>query len=556
MKAELVGSIFSLGVVFFRRDARCPDGGKSLKILEPLREECSRRVKSVVHDYKIDLPLNVCGFSFGAVSRTRGLDTERSSRIRDLVGSEFVFHRPFYLTRVDYSFNLSSLRIWVPVLIRGDSLPDWSIMARAFAEVLEKEIRDDIIQETWRSRFFSEVYPLYRTWTPPNLRLDPTPLTERLRIPDSSVRLLISPLRNAPPDLLPAPKRVAAGTEVNVSKDGLLAPFVSFMGRKMRTQHASARRTRKLIRLGVDLALGLNTFLNIGYALWDDAPLASFLIGRIALSPDIVIRLSSPERGYGPLRYVLTELIGILGLRERYEGFKENVVLPYGGEEDVDLVDEVLRRLGDTRGRRRGRRAYLYGLRAKLLRMLVLKEIGDKIFPVKEDSMEILLSIIVRYLSLGMAGFNHQGSTRELVNFLKGSIDQNIREVAQSIRCRIPSIGLTRQELSSLLAEIESLRGMGRDFKRIMWSIDDALQRKGGNLLDPLISAGFVKIKPTEEKKRKRRKGCRGRPPESYLIPESGDETVQHMKKQMRDVIDIMRKVAKELDLNPDATSL
>ncbi len=556
MKAELVGSIFSLGVVFFRRDARCPKGGKLLKILEPLEEECSRKVKQVVRIHKIDLPLNVCGFSFGAVSRTWGLDTERSSRIRDLFGDELVFHRPFYLTRVDYSFNLSSLRIWVPVLIRGDSLPDWSPMAWAFMEVLREKIREDIINDAWRSRYFSEVYPLYRTWTPPNLRLDPIPLTERLGIPDSLVRLLISPLRNSPPDLLPTPRRVAAGTEVHISRDGLLAPFVSFMGRKVRTQHAIARRTRKLIRVGVDLALGLSTFLNIGYALWEDFPLTSFLIGRIALSPDIVIRLSSLERGYGPMRYVLTELIRILGLRERYEEFKENVVLPYGGEEDVDLVDEVLRILGDTKSGRRGRRAYVYGRRARLLRMLVLKDVGDRIFPVKEGSTEILLSIIVRYLSLGMAGFNYQGSVRKLVKLLRSNINQNIKEVAQSIRCRNPSIGLTRRELKDLLAEIESLRGTGRDFTRINWDIDDAVQRKGGNLIEPLISAGLVNIRPTRKRKVKNRNGCRGRPPESYLVPELHDETIQHMKRQMKDIINIMREVAKELDLNPDALSL
>ena len=348
---------------------------------------------SVLRLSGLRIPLDVCPFSFRASKITEGLDTQRSAKIREACCDGIIFHRAFYLIRVNYGFGLSSVRIWVPTLIEDGSLPDWSPMAMEFRRILEDELKGEIPRATWRSRFFAEVYPLYVLRSPFNPRIDPTPVTERLGLPIDHVKLLISPVKERSPDLLPDPTRIYAGGDALLSKDGIFLPFLHNPFRKIRIQHASSRRINEVVQFGIDLALGLNVLLNLNYLLWDERPLESLIAGKV-LSPTVLNALTKVRKGFDPMRAVYNGLIDLLDLEDRYKLFEERMVLSFDAQEEVDLIDEILRVLGGSPvGRGRG---FLIGMSKRVLKVIISKWMGDQIFPPRREAIMLLSLMLLR----------------------------------------------------------------------------------------------------------------------------------------------------------------
>ncbi|GEM_PF-5404077 len=561
---DLLGVTFSLGAVFFRRGKVefGTRGYRPLRILKPIRERCSKVISAVKSSRSSIDYLDICGSLFKAFRKVRGLDPCASARIReswDWRGEGIVFHRAFQLTRTDYLFGLSSLRVQAPTLMRNDGstgrLPDWSDMALAFREVLERELKGEMPDDSWRSRFFAEVYLLYRSEVPFRYLRNFGPLNKRLGLTDDMIKVTISPLRGGSPDLLPDYRRIAAYPEAYISKDGIMIPFLRSDDRKVRTFHAFARRVRRQTELAVDLALALDVFLRSEISIKDDDPHLDFLVGKVALSPRVLTNLSRPVRGLGFMRKVHSELIDILDLERRYGNFEEQVVMPYDAEEDVDYVNECLRLLGSGTVRR-GRRALLVGDRARILRISVLKSKGDHIFPrTNEAALRVLGALIVVYLTRGRFS-----DLEELKRALQPLIiSKEIEEFAKRVACRDPGLGLTVYEMEVLLTKILELREKVPYWQttRLRWHLDDSLQRGGGgNLLKPLLAAGYLREGVAHRRGKCEGMSSVGRRRVRYYVPNYDEEVVRRIEREMGEFISMMRNVARDYGFNPDATSL
>ena len=552
-KQGLLGSVFSLGVVFFRSGSWRIGRGRLLRVMDPLYDECRKRVDPILRLSGLEIPLDVCSFSFRASKITQGLDTQRSARARETCCDGIIFHRAFYLTRVNYGFGLSSIRIWVPTLIEDGSLPDWSPLAMEFRRILEEELKGEILGDAWRSRFFAEVYPLYMLGSPFNPRIDLTPVTERLGISMNKVKLLISPLKKKSRDLLPEPKRIYAGGEALLSRDGIFLPFLHNPFRKIKTQHASSRRIRRLVQLGIDLALGLNVLLNLNYLLWDEWPLESLMAGKVALSPTVLSALTKVRKGFDPMRAVYDELIGLLDLKGKYRLFEERMVIPFDAQGEVDLIDEILRVLGGSPVGR-GRRGLLFGMGRRVLRAIISKWMGDHIFPPRREAIGRMLQIIVEYLSSG---------EYDLESLDKRRVDSRLGDLALRIWCREPTSGLTKREIRDLMVLVEKKRlsklanGEEIDESGIAWRIEDALERGGGgNLLEKLKSAGYICEKPIDSWRKQKECVRRGRKERYYFLPLYRKKEVGWMINEMDSLRMVMRKAAKRLGFNQDAMVL
>ncbi len=561
---ELLGVTFSLGVVFFRRDKVKfgTRGYRPLRILKPIRERCSKIISAVKSSRDSINYLDICDSLFKAFRKTRGLDSDAFAWIReswDWRGGGIVFHRAFQLTRTDYLFGLSSLRIWAPTLMRKDGsmggLPDWSGAALAFRRVLERELKGKVFDDSWRSRFFAEVYPLYRSEVPFRYLRNSGPLNKWLGLTEDMIKATISPLKGGSPDLLPDYRRIAAYPEAYISRNGIIIPFLRSEDRKVRTFHAFARRVRRQTELAVDLALALDVFLRSEISIRDDDPHWNFLVGKVALSPRVLTNLSRPVRGLGFMRKVHSELIDILDLEQRYGDFEEQVVMPYDAEEEVDYVNECLRLLGSGIVRR-GRKALLVGDRARILRISVLKSRGDHIFPrTNKAALRVLGALIVIYLSRGRFS-----DLEELKRALQSIIiSKEIDEFANRVACRDPGMGLTVYEMEVLLTKIRELRENVPYWQttRLRWHLNDSLQRGGGgNLLKPLLAAGYLREQVAYRREKCEGMSSVGRRGVRYYVPNFDEEVIRRIEREMREFISMMRNVARDYGFNPDATSL
>jgi len=255
-------------------------------LTEDIAADCSSRLRRLA-GYR-ELLGDLCGRFVGR-RRKRGLRNEEVRLISEAAGEALALTSPAYYLVEEYGFGLTSHRVKITVEPRTDDPEEfvaaWRQAAQIFRRALDRRI--ELERASLASQYFAEVYAFYE------LPVSPARLTadwekiERILIPDNEGRKsMASPLKwLSPPRQL---NLAFAPDPVYASGDGIFAVFFysEFGAGKRRNVHSFRRKTRRIFRLAIDMALGLKVFLD-NEDLWllgqEDAWVA--LTGMIYLSP-------------------------------------------------------------------------------------------------------------------------------------------------------------------------------------------------------------------------------------------------------------------------------
>ncbi len=400
--------------------------GEEDPLISRLRDECSYRIRS-----------EECS-NFRAFRRYSYLRSDLVKRIKD-ASREFSILSPPKLLFEAYSFGMLSCRLTLVVKPLSPPLLPWKRVAREMRGILEEV--ESGSRRRFSSHFFSEIFPHYDIDVNPRLlRMKWEEIEDSLSM---DVNEMISALK-----LTSSPhesKLIWAPGPIYVSKDGILAPSIySKLGKgKRRNLHSSRRKWRRIMRVAVDLALGLKVFLE-NETLWfhDLEGVWGARVGLIYLSP----RVQRSLWLYGGRKFIkiYEALLDSMGLKEKFESY-EKVGFPFFDDLQLSSFLRTLILLGGREPE--GARAYgMSDLELDALKLIVLKDLLDRaLIDLDEEKLAAVSRYLCNYL-------------RDPVNAkIKVSVDEPSygceRDFYRNIISRRDRRGLTLKELNYLLSE-------------------------------------------------------------------------------------------------------
>jgi hypothetical protein len=396
--------------------------GEEDPLISSLREECLYRIKS-----------EECS-GFRALRSSSYLRGDLVRRIKEASRDLYILSPPKIMFEA-YSFGMLSYRLTFVAKPLSSPLIPWKRAAMEMREILEGMSGP---RGRFSSQFFSEIFPHYEMDVNPRLlRIKWDEIEEELSIDAdemiSALKLTSSPHKS---ELIFAPG------PIYLSKDGVLAPSIySKLGKgKRRNLHSSRRKWRRIIRLAVDLALGLKVFLE-NETLWfhDIEGLWGARVGLIYLSPRVQRSLWI-YRGRRFLK-LYEALLDSMDLEEKFERY-EKVGFPFLDELQLSSFLRTLVMLG---GREPEVRAYGIGdLELDALKLIVLKDLLDRALLSLDERK---LAAVARYLC------NYLRDPSRIMISLDEPSHGCERDFYRDIVSRRDRRGLTLRELSHLLRE-------------------------------------------------------------------------------------------------------
>jgi len=458
-------------VLTMTRIALRPGGALLTEGIDPLTERlispCKTKLR-LISD-QAGLLGDVCG-GFSGHRRWIGLRNHEVRSISDSSGDALSLISTPRLLMESYRFGLLSYRVVAVVQVSSHDqegiLASWRRMAAEFRRVLEDRMRGLAGRGSLLSQYFSEVYPFYElSMSLPEITRRWSSELEPSLIPSpEELRFFLSPLKLSSPP--PDPELLFLPNPVYLSRDGVFvfSHYDPMEGGKRRNIHLTRRKRRRLLRLAIDLALGLKVFLdNEDLWLMGTETMWGALTGMIHLNPRVV---SSLMRGQGR-RFLdfYGSLLRSMNLLERFESYEKLFVFFFPTEKHMQAFLHTVRLLGGSAPDGRIQLP-LSDLQLALLKILTIKEGLDVIVEEWEEGpLECLSKFLCEYARLlgGGTPSDSEGRGLSLVemalrNARPGELKGCAKELFDHIRSRRGRrTGLTSRELSIILGEARSL---------------------------------------------------------------------------------------------------